>query len=300
MAGDGLWGNTMFFFIAGLGVALSPKFLSQTARQWYSRRLIRVYPATLIATIILYHFIDGNIVYPESNWIRKYIWPTHFTFIGQIVLFYALGFLIVRLHPKKILSVGWPIVLSLPIIAMHIDANLSVPETENMSSAHLKNLSHLLTYFQTFLLGVWFALRKNKKTSLVKVAVIFAIILIVYLAVKLMVVHSVSGSRAYSALIPLSQILAFVTVLMLTHPHILHYVSNKKWIWKPLRIISKHTLELYIVHFYFVYNPTLLKLTSPLGIIAVFLFSLVGAIILKFITRVVIRLLRLQKIVAQI
>ena len=44
LAADGLIGNSLFFMLSGLGIALSPRTGNSGFFEWYRRRLSRIYP----------------------------------------------------------------------------------------------------------------------------------------------------------------------------------------------------------------------------------------------------------------
>ena len=292
MAGGGLWGNTLFFLVSGLGISLSSKFLTEPKLQWFRRRFSRIYPTTIIASLILYILIDGYATFPVRNYIRIFIWPTNFNYIGQIIIFYAIGFLIVRLHNNNKLPSIWIFALFVPIILLHIEAYSLVPDTEMMNGTNLRSIGHKLSNLQTFLIGIWLGLRGGIRGSLKKKAAFLLIIFVVYFSLKLITVISLSGSRAYSALIPLSQILAVATTLFLTKSELLQNVFKRSTLWRVITYIADHTLELYIVHFYFVHNLVTYKAPMFVKIVLIFLLSMIAAAILKIITNNIVKRIR--------
>lgn len=60
LAGDGLIGNSLFFFLSGFGIALSGKSLRLGFFKWYLRRVNRIYPACTLCTIFFVFIFGGQ------------------------------------------------------------------------------------------------------------------------------------------------------------------------------------------------------------------------------------------------
>src|ERR1700722_17050247 len=100
LAGDGLLGNSMFFFLSGFGIALSIKSIRLGFFSWYSRRIKRIYPAAALCTVffylLLYHrWRDWH----PLDYVHAYIWPTPYDYVMLIMVVYIFiyGMLRIRL-----------------------------------------------------------------------------------------------------------------------------------------------------------------------------------------------------------
>src|SRR4051812_20962631 len=85
LAGDGLLGNSLFFLMAGYGLARSGAANRPVFSSWFLRRLIRLYPAmwlVIISALIL--GADGS---PHVTALT-FFWPTPFTFVEFVVPLY--------------------------------------------------------------------------------------------------------------------------------------------------------------------------------------------------------------------
>ncbi len=95
LAGDGLIGNSLFFMLSGLGLALSPRTTQGRFLEWYRRRLSRIYPALWLTVLFGMVLIQGT----WRQWtlvglLRNLVWPTPYGFLALIVLFYPAFYLV--------------------------------------------------------------------------------------------------------------------------------------------------------------------------------------------------------------
>src|SRR3954463_12010645 len=90
LAGDGLFGYGLFFFIAGIGLGLSAKRELRSFGDYYWRRIARVYPTYWLMRLT-FAFVDGDVVEMTPLSAAKiFIFPTETTFIGALMVDYAL------------------------------------------------------------------------------------------------------------------------------------------------------------------------------------------------------------------
>lgn len=52
MAADGLPGNSLFFLLSGYGLMRSAKRQDRSFGEYYSRRILRIYPALLLVVLV--------------------------------------------------------------------------------------------------------------------------------------------------------------------------------------------------------------------------------------------------------
>ncbi len=284
LAGGGLWGNTTFFLISGVGIALSRRTYSEPAGQWYARRLKRIYPAPLLAGIVLYGLIGGHIAWEVSDLTRNLLWPTRFSYVGQIVLWYAVGFFLLRVPPPQLghrillLAIG---ALLVPIGITFANAYGAVGVGERMHGPHLATAGHWLVNLQTFLIGLAIGVRRPTATSGVRPLVLFGVIVVAYLALKLAVATNVSASRLYPVLLPMAQLLAVATLMACAHRGTQQVLERFPRAHGAVTWLSNHTLEIYVTHFFFVEHPAFIGLPAPLGLVATLAASLVTSALLK-------------------
>lgn len=97
LATGGTWGNTLFFLISGYFTKIDNDFFP-----YMKKRIIRLYPPVIIFTLIsiIFHF-RSNIIENPLDVITEFIWPTYYWFVGALVLYYVLIFLLER---RKVVS----------------------------------------------------------------------------------------------------------------------------------------------------------------------------------------------------
>src|SRR5436190_187612 len=91
MAADGLLGNSIFFLLSGYGLMRSEQQGSRAFLPYYTRRLLRIYPA-LFLVVFAFVFLPSR-GWESWTWqslIDQFIWPGKFGFIQKIVVYYAL------------------------------------------------------------------------------------------------------------------------------------------------------------------------------------------------------------------
>ena len=92
LASGGAAGNGLFFIISGYCLSLRPNFFHHMAR-----RIVRLYPGLLISVCIQVLFGMKSIG-SLSDFVHYCIWPTAFWFVGAIILFDALIWLLDKLQ----------------------------------------------------------------------------------------------------------------------------------------------------------------------------------------------------------
>lgn len=89
IANGGLLGDVMFFAISGFCLYdIKTDFV-----HWYKKRLLRIYPSVWIITLV-YTFLGYYQFRDISTLLSSFIFPTHYHFIGSIVLLYIPFYLI--------------------------------------------------------------------------------------------------------------------------------------------------------------------------------------------------------------
>lgn len=89
-ATGGSLGNTLFFAISGF--CLSNTQNTDFVR-WMKNRILRIYPAVWIVTVIEFVFLTPSI-HSIRDCITYFIYPTQFWFVSAIMLFYGLFYII--------------------------------------------------------------------------------------------------------------------------------------------------------------------------------------------------------------
>lgn len=91
LATGGSLGNTLFFAISGycLSNTQNTNFV-----EWMKKRVLRIYPAVWIVTLIEFAFLTPSIIHSIWDGVTYFIYPTQFWFVSASVLFYGLFYII--------------------------------------------------------------------------------------------------------------------------------------------------------------------------------------------------------------
>lgn len=91
IANGGLVGDVLFFAVSGYCL----QEIKLDFRSWYCKRLLRIFPAVWIITLI-YQFLGVYKINTPVDYFSFYFWPTKYHFVGSIVLLYMPFFFICK------------------------------------------------------------------------------------------------------------------------------------------------------------------------------------------------------------
>ena len=98
LAGDGLLGNYIFFFLSGLRISSGQSRHCSFVR-YANQRIMRIYPAVWIATAA--HALAAGSAFQTTSFFHTFVWPTNYTYVAWILPFYAVLFFILRSGPSN-------------------------------------------------------------------------------------------------------------------------------------------------------------------------------------------------------
>lgn len=280
----GSLGNSIFFLFSGYGLAKSLNKDNITWGIWIIKRLLRIYPSTIIVTIISI-FLFTFITWPANaiDFIKLFIWPTQFWFISAILFFYILYYPIFRWG--KIKAVNAIIFISAGIYFYLYFTTMDI----NYFSIEKIPYFKWLYYFIVMLLGSFLSQSKLKLIPTKKVFNSIAIF--------------VSFCTYFGFLFTLSkgycldfQFLAHILNLWLIY-HLINLATtieiNNQFILKPINLIAGLTLEIYLLQFAIYSNEWIKNLIFPLNlfvfatilILSAFVINKVSVLLISFINR---------------
>ena len=164
LATGGAIGNAIFFAISGF--CLYP--VSETFIQWIPNRLAKLYIPTLIMTMVaLLTYKKGELMLDTA--LSILIWPTFYWFVGAIIIFYILFYILKEVKSDKaFLVLG--LILTLIYVLYYVilpDKTTWVIEAKGLNS--LEGYFKLIYYFAAMMMGKWFRIhidKEYKKSSL--------------------------------------------------------------------------------------------------------------------------------------
>lgn len=264
LAFDGMLGNSIFFLVSGLGLSISSQRKKRRFVVWIRRRIKRIYPTIFIVTFTYYMLIDGRWDNSLTKYFGLFVWPTPYSFIKQLLVYYLIFFFISRVNSRRayLCSIATTSILYLVIYITSMNSGMTLSEFTDP----LSWISWIF-YFQVMLfggyLGLWNITRTSKKSHRLKS--LFTC-MICYLTIKAMMsLEVVSGSYflIHLALVPT----LFFLVECLSVSDVMKHVSQGSLTYKVVKVVASMTLELYVVHFCLIDAEYALALVFPLNIV---------------------------------
>jgi peptidoglycan/LPS O-acetylase OafA/YrhL len=234
LAADGLIGNALFFMLSGFGLAISLGKSESRFPDWYHRRLRRLYPGLWLTVLVGYCLLQGG----WRDWTARdfawnLVWPTRFTFVGQIVLYYPAFFLIKAARSERV-EYGVMLGLAATYLAVAV------------THYNLHTLSWLF-YFQVMLFGgVWAGRVERMGRDGRRGLAVLGLTMLVYVGVKLAMV---TGRIPMNVVALHTLTLAIVyTLLELTATVPVQSLTRRPRLGPTLGLVAGLTLEIYLVH----------------------------------------------------
>jgi len=265
LAADGLLGNSLFFLLAGYGLVRSAERGLQPFPKWYWRRVLRIYPALLIAGPVFALGIERQyLVWTPLQALHELVWPTGFSFIEIIMPFYVLMYpmLAARRRWVYIAAIGVAAVVYVVAYAHDIRA---LPANEPLELGARTKWVHDPAYFAVFALGGWLGWsRRSFSRSFTLRAQAAIAVALVYFGAKYAMVRG-HGVRAYAVLHLLVFALCYFLFVTLSDRRVVAAARSVRPLWWLLALVGGLTLEIYLVHSYVVAFDWLARLPFPLN-----------------------------------
>jgi len=265
MAGDGLIGGTLFYVISGFSLAISDSSRPRPFLSWYWRRIWRILPSLLIAGVI-YTILRGEWrTWRPIDYVTTLIWPTPYTFIQDIIPFYAIFYWIMRVQNPRI----FPALLALMLVpyacvyAVYLRLGPDVPLLYLSPRAWLAQIF----CFMGMLLGGWLARRVNLvRTNTPTDALIAVALFLVYLAAKFVVSVFHRFTQFYFVEAVASFALFYYLFKLAWSPKVDQTWRRNRITAPAVSFLGRLTLEIYLVHYMFTL-PIIAAIQFPLNII---------------------------------
>lgn len=246
LAADGLLGDVLFFVLSGFGLALSEKSAPRAFPSWYARRVSRIYPAVWLVALGMTLFAVPTQAAGSTNLLARFLWPTPFPFIGQILVFYLGFFALLKWQaraggPRLFV---WVAAALCPVYLLLWSTRLSEPRG-------IHEL-HWVYYFQMMLLGAWWAgsaTSSPARTAAETHKALFGCMgcLALYFVVKAAVVLSRRSDLViltHALMVPVAW-----SILRLAHAApVVPFVLRFPAVSVAVRFLARRTLEIYLIH----------------------------------------------------
>lgn len=276
MADGGQLGISIFFFVAGMGTWLSESTRTVPFGTWYLTRLARIYPSIwIVVGCAILLGIEGADRWGFVDYLRAMVYPVSgYTFFAQIIPFYVIGYVLVRLNSSVGLAqVLWGLGI-LSVLAAVPDAVRLYPG-ERLEIGHLGALFWWCCYLALFVFGMLYAATRSNEAGAMRLSLtLFVGTTILYVALKYMMV--VRGELAF-AFVLLWAIVALWTVSLvdcLRDPRLSRRITALPILGSGIVLVGSLSLETFLVHGMALKAGLVAPLAFPLNIGALLLITI--------------------------
>jgi peptidoglycan/LPS O-acetylase OafA/YrhL len=279
LAADGFLGNSLFFALSGVGLALSKSNQQLRFGTWFWRRLTRIYPSLLLVVLIFLIVLDNRWDGSALGLIKLAIWPTQFGFLSQLLVFYIPYYFVAKLSRArfKALFIG----LFVPLVATYF-FSFGTGEPPNPSAyLHPLNEFNTLFYFQMMVLGGWLAKEVSENNALLlklsqpaNALMLSLGAMFIYLAIKAAILLKLLNTAYF--LLHVSTIALVISLFIFSMSIWIKYAFANKLANQSVLLISGLTLELYLVHVCLL-DYSIFTNIFPVNIVLFVAISVVGA-----------------------
>jgi len=293
LALDGFLGNSFFYLMSGFGIGSSLFSRPQRFIPFLARRLVRIYPAVMIAVLLFigvvggraYATVDGLPPWTLDEACRALIWPTPFTYVRNIVAIYVIGYIVALPRSRPILYAGFATAIGFFLYdCVRDDATLGPAARLSLGSVPTSVYDSFDTAL--FLGGMIMAGSRTSAFRHFWASACLAVLLcIAYFALKYAMVVSGVGGQFYPVLFLLVGGVSCLAIGVLSDPVIIQPLRRVRWLARGIDLVAGLTLEIYVLHQTLIGTfPGLATIQFPLNIILLVLISVAAATLLRLVT----------------
>lgn len=249
MAGDGLLGNSLFFFLAGYGLARSQRMRVRRFPQWFWRRITRLYPTVILVMAVFALGIGGGWKHwNATSYFTQMLWPTPFTFVWWVMPFYLLFYPLLKTGRRRAFIWGM-VAAALGYVAVYIPDALATPSTDTLRLSTRPLLIHGIGCLLAMMLGGYLGWRPDaaRDRSSWRTGAALAAVAVAYVLAKLFMVKG-HGAIAYPLLHALTFAFCLLAFEFLSARAVVEGVRRHSYLWRPAAFAGALTLEIYVVH----------------------------------------------------
>lgn len=289
LASGGGIGNELFFLISGY---LFSAKIEIGKDLW--RRFIRLYVPAYI--MILITLICGRIsVNSIGGFVKEYIWPTHFWFVGAILAYSAILYVLIqkaKIESRTSFAIfGFAVVLAdiLLYLICIPDKSFWIVEDAYIGIIPFRSVYSIFA----FVLGYY--LKKNwesirSKFHHEKVAILAVVFFVLFYGFKYMLNKGIVPMQMQILSQPLtilSALFIFIAFAMLN----LNQKLDGKRVERVINTVSGLSLESYLVQFMIIAAVSTLNITFPINLIVSIAFTMIGAGFLHVVDKKVVKMM---------
>lgn len=241
MAAGGHLGNCLFFLVSGFCLCQ----VKESLPVWYSKRILRIYPALWIAIVVNMVFgtfrVDSFIAV-----VHCFVYPTWFHFITSIMLLYLLFFLVRTL--QEAFRIQTKLVLAVSVLIFAVMYLFLFDKTHY----HIDDVMENWVRYQFWIsMMIGACLREKIDTIRSKISALewtaLVVLVFIYFSAKIAV-------GRFPALYSVQILSPATLVLLVAHVAIIFIklekqglLTQKSWLRTIVNLISTLTLEIYLI-----------------------------------------------------
>lgn len=273
----GAIGNSIFFFVSAFGIYLSQQSNGKPFKDWFARRISRIYPSLWIVLFFMAMPImisngqlHGHDIFPfMGNFFNPPYW-----FLQLLLVYYLLSY-----HLLKNTQMWKTVVLFLSLSVMYILYYLTFLDLSKWSLEKLP--LDLIHYYMIFLFGIFIA-TKNKNIvysgySNYLILIFFVVLIYAHKFLMIKGLYSEFQIIQQAAMYPIVYYLLKIS----RSPFIMHCVMKSKISAPIVQFFSNHTLEIYMIHQTISPPVRNLQLTFPHNVFVFLTLTLIISTIVK-------------------
>ncbi|MEW6382156.1 MAG: acyltransferase family protein [bacterium] len=279
-ATGGTIGLSLFFGLSSFGLLLSERKKPRGFHEWYGRRIKRIYPSVWVLLIIVYlpiKVLTGGLRGADTFSVFGMFFYPPFWFLQSLMIFYFLGFFIIKNYHRKKLHYFTFASMALYLIGYLYYLNLSEYSIESLPF-------RAIFYFLIFLFGIFLGTKSNK--------IIFSgpsDFLALVFFISLTYVHKyLMTKNSFMSLQIIQHLLMFPSLYYFLKLARSDFVNNRIMQLPPISniitYISSLTLELFMVNV--TISPVIctLNLPFPMNVIIFMVLTFVMAALLHYVS----------------
>ena len=244
MATGGMLGDVIFFAVSGFCLYS----LKQSFPIWYLKRIFRIYPVVWLVTAIA--LIIGYMSVSDIwDVVKLFVYPTYYHFIGSIMLLYIFYYVFLFLHHRFGVKLQY---IMIAVFVIEIICYLFVFDRSVYKIDVVEDYMAKFLFMESMLVGAFFRERINnskRNGSIIGAVIALVISVILYFACAF-------TFRRYEVLSQfqiISHIVTFAFVFALLNLFVLLEEKNRIRLDNPfgkvIKLLSKTTLEIYLVQY---------------------------------------------------
>jgi len=279
LAGDGLFGYGLFFFIAGIGLGISGMKEQRSFRDYFWRRFARVYPTYWLFRL-LFAVLDNDFakMTPAKAFIA-FIFPTETTFIGPLMVDYAILYFVLRARDPEVIKKAI-YAFMLPVLGLWL---YKLPEMHRLQQMSLNWLFSGLMQFQMMLFGAYLGatVGPTRKFRFGWDSVALMVLFPAYVVMRLGLQRGSVPASFYPVLFALLTAMFYFLFQMAISYELDAILKRVPKLTQLMTWIGVATLELYFVHERFKTANWLQNIVFPLNIVALWVICLPIAVFVE-------------------